>query len=71
MNYKALTKYKLDEFFNSPERYPDYTIGDLLYSISRKLFPGQQQIDKLALRDIEDKSFYNALCEILIEEENE
>jgi len=70
MNYKALTKYKLEEFFNNPERYPDYDMGSLLYSICRKLYPEKKQELKI-LWDMEDKSFYNALCEILIEDSNE
>lgn len=67
MNYKPLIVDKLKEYTSE---LPDYCMGDILYSVVKEVSK-KKTIDKINLRKVTDKMFYEALCKSLGTEKEE
>lgn len=58
MNVKPLIVEELEEYFDT---LPEYSMGDILYSIISDLAKGRPEIRKSDLLKIDDGMFYRAL----------
>lgn len=65
MNVKPLIIDKLGEYFNE---LPEYSMGDILYSIVSDVARGRTEIKKSDLLKIDDGMFHRALSRSLIRE---
>lgn len=67
MNYKPLIIDKLKEYTSE---LPEYCMGDILYSIVKEV-SAKKTIDKINLRKLTDKMFYEALDRSLNQEKED
>lgn len=67
MNYKPLIIDKLKEY---SDELPEYCMGDILYSVVKEV-SAKKTIDKINLRKLTDKMFYEALTRSLTQEREE
>ena len=62
MNYKPLFLDKLKECF---DRLPEYSVGEILYSMLTQLNKSGKEINKASLMEIDDEDFYISIGKAL------